>query len=49
MSTVCLICPRCKEIFEEEKADAYECPKCGTSLNPNKDIEDQEKTQIFKV
>jgi len=49
MNKVCLMCPRCKEVFEAEQADAYECPKCGTSLNPNNDIDEQEKTQIFKV
>jgi len=49
MSKVKITCPRCKEVFETEKADLYECPKCGTNVRPKRQNVDMDKTQIFKT
>ncbi|MDQ6989454.1 MAG: hypothetical protein Q9M19_06185 [Mariprofundaceae bacterium] len=49
MSQVNVSCPRCQEKFQAEKEDAYECPKCGTSIRPKKDDDNHDQTQIFKV
>lgn len=50
MSQVKMICPKCQEKFEAEKADIYECPKCGTNVRAkkSKDI-NQDATQRFQV
>lgn len=32
MSQVKIECPRCKHVFQAEKAELYECPKCGTNV-----------------
>jgi len=53
MSKTRITCPCCQHIFEEEKADIYECAKCGTSIRekPEKtseESEDFDKTQIFE-
>lgn len=32
MSQVKITCPRCGEKFVTEKAEIYECPKCGTNV-----------------
>ncbi len=47
MSKVKITCPRCKEVFETEKADLYECPKCGTNVRPKNKPVDLDKTQVF--
>ncbi|MFQ5581929.1 MAG: hypothetical protein ACE5F3_04780 [Mariprofundaceae bacterium] len=44
-----ITCPRCKEKYETEKAELYECPKCGTNVRPKKKKVDLEKTQIFET
>lgn len=50
MSQVKMTCPNCQEKFQAEKADIYECPKCGTNVRPKKSKnEDFDKTQRFKV
>jgi len=53
MRKIKITCPRCQHIFEEKKADIYECAKCGTSIRvkPKKkseESEDFDKTQIFE-
>jgi len=53
MSNIRVKCPRCQHIFEQEKADVYECPKCGTSIREkvkgtSKESEDFDKTQVFE-
>ena len=48
MSKIKIKCPRCEHIFEQKKADLYECPKCGTSIREKKkESDDFDKTQIF--
>jgi len=48
MSKIRVTCPRCQHIFESEKQDIYECPKCGTSIREKKPSgDDLDKTQIF--
>jgi len=49
MRKVKITCPRCKEKFQTEEADLYECPKCGTSIRPKNKPTDMDKTQTFKV
>ena len=50
MSQVKMTCPKCQEKFEAEKADIYECPKCGTNVRPKKASDlDQDATQRFQV
>jgi rRNA maturation endonuclease Nob1 len=50
MSKIKVKCPRCQHIFKEEKADIYECPKCGTNIRrKRKDSDDFDKTQIFET
>jgi len=49
MSQVSICCPRCQEKFQTDKAEIYECPKCGTSIRPKEETDDHDKTQIFKV
>jgi len=53
MNKTKISCPRCRHIFEEEKQEIYECPKCGTSIREKlKKISegpgDFDKTQIFE-
>jgi len=50
MKQVKMTCPRCKEKFQAEKADIYECPFCGTNVRVKAVKEpDMEKTQAFKI
>jgi len=50
MSQVKITCPKCQEKFQAEKADIYECPKCGTNVRPKKSPkEDLEATQKFQI
>jgi len=50
MSQVKMTCPKCQEKFQAEKADIYECPKCGTNVRAKKTKkEDLEKTQKFEI
>lgn len=50
MSQVKMTCPKCQEKFEAEKADIYECPKCGTNVRAKKSENvDQDSTQRFQV
>jgi Zn finger protein HypA/HybF involved in hydrogenase expression len=50
MSQVKMTCPKCKEKFQAEKADIYECPKCGTNVRAkNSNDPDQDATQRFTV
>jgi len=53
MSKTRITCPRCQHIFEEEKQELYECPKCGTNIREktektSEEPEDFDKTQIFE-
>ncbi|MBN4082436.1 hypothetical protein JYT13_01370 [Mariprofundus ferrooxydans] len=50
MKQVKMTCPRCKEKFQAEKADIYECPFCGTNVRVKAVKEsDMEKTQAIKI
>ncbi len=49
MSQVKMTCPKCQEKFQAEKADIYECPKCGTNIRPKKTKVDLEATQKFQI
>jgi len=51
MKQVKMTCPRCKEKFQSQKADIYECPFCGTNVRPKaaKGENDMEKTQTIKI
>jgi len=51
MKQVKMTCPRCKEKFQAEKADIYECPFCGTNVRPKvaQDEGSMEKTQAIKL
>jgi len=51
MKQVKMTCPRCKEKFQAEKADIYECPFCGTNVRSKAVKEDShmQKTQAIKI
>ncbi len=50
MSQVRMTCPKCQEKFQAEKADLYECPRCGINIRAKKSEKiDLEKTQKFQV
>jgi len=51
MKQVKMTCPRCKEKFQSQKSDIYECPFCGTNVRPKKvqDEGDMEKTQVITI
>jgi len=51
MKQVKMTCPRCKEKFQAEKADIYECPFCGTNVRvkSTQTESDMEKTQAIKI
>ncbi len=51
MKQVKMTCPRCKEKFQAEKADIYECPFCGTNVRLKVTPEEghMEKTQAIKI
>ncbi len=46
MSQVKIECPRCKNIFQAEKAKIYECPKCGTNVK-TRESSNFEDTQVL--
>ena len=50
MSQVKITCPKCQETFQADKADIYECPKCGTNVRPKKPKDENlDATQKFQV
>ncbi len=51
MKQVKMTCPRCKEKFQAEKADIYECPFCGINVRLKATPEEghMEKTQAIKI
>ncbi len=51
MKQVKMTCPRCKEKFQSEEADLYECPFCGTSIRPkaSKEESEMDKTQTIQI
>ncbi len=50
MSQVKMTCPKCQEKFQAEKADIYECPKCGTNVRAKQSKDaDLDATQKFQV
>jgi len=51
MKQVKMTCPRCKEKFQSEKADIYECPFCGTNVRSKAASKESDmvKTQTIKI
>lgn len=50
MSQVKMTCPKCQEKFTTEKAEIYECPKCGTNIRAKQsNAPDLDATQKFQV